>query len=135
MFKRFALFTAMALVFSTPAISAEISDTNDTEQDEALIAELNSRKKINDEINYQINNSSTQELNELVRNANALKRLNDPNYKDKTVDVKNKAELRAFMKDYMGMQENITPQEQLIKTPVAKTETPKNRQLRTRKAL
>lgn len=135
MFNRFALFTACALVFSTSAFAEETALAEDTEQAKINAVELQGRKKINDEINHQIYNSSTQDLNELVRNANALKRLDNPNYKDKVVDVQNKAELRAFIKDHIGLKENIRPESQLIKTPTKKQETPDERRLRARKAL
>lgn len=135
MLKRFTLFTACALVFSSSVFAEEISFADDTGQAKINAVELQGRKKINDEINRQIYNTSTQDLNELVRNANALKRLEDPNYKDKTVDVKNKAELRAFIKDHIGLKENIRSEDQLIKTPTVKTETPEERRLRARKAL
>lgn len=136
MLKKITLLTALALLFSTPAYSQvevlpeeEVSTTTRTND-----AELAAKKDFNDKINRQIYGDSEQNLKELVRNMNALKRLDDPNFKDIKIDVNNKDELKGFIKTNIGVVETVTP-DSLQPEPSKETSPKENIRQRARQGL
>lgn len=136
MLKKITLLTTIALLFSNPAYSQvevlpeeEVSTTTRTND-----AELAAKKDFNDKINRQIYGDSEQNLKELVRNMNALKRLDDPNFKDIEVDVNNKDELKGFIKTNIGVVETVTP-DSLQPEPSKETSPKENIRQRARQGL
>lgn len=135
MFNKFTAFTALSLIISAPAFAEEPLVTEEVSSWTRLneIAVKNN-KLVNDDINRQINNDSKQDLKEFVRNANALKRIDNPDAEDIKVDVNNKDELRKFIKEQIGFSDNVIPEEELKITP-KKTETPRDKLKRARQGL
>lgn len=135
MFSKFSTLTALTLIIAAPSFAQEPPVEEEVSSYAKINeVELQGRKAINNEINRWINNDSEGDLKELVRNANALKRIDNPNAKDVKVDVKNKEEMRKFIKGHIGMSDNIIPEEELKITP-EKVETPYDKLKRARKGL
>lgn len=120
MFKPFVTLTAMALLYSSTVLAAEVTPpAAEPVIEEAAVPEellpsqktmetaLKVSKSSNDVINQNIANGNRAEFIEFVRNTNALNKRMNPNAKEIKVNVDNKEELRNFMKAQIGVQEQI----------------------------
>lgn len=120
MFKPFVSLTALALLYSSTALAADvISPATEPVVEETVVQEellpsqktmetaLKVSKSSNDVINRDIANGNRAEFIDFLRNTNALNKRMNPNAKDIKVNVDNKEELRNFMKAQMGVQEQI----------------------------
>lgn len=135
MFTKYSALAALSLLISVPAFAEEtVAPEEVSSQAKINDVELNGRKNINDDINRQVNSDSKADLKEFVRNANALKRLDNPDAKDIKVDVTDKGEMRKFIKEQAGLNDRIVPEEELKITP-KKVETPYDKLKRARRGL
>lgn len=106
MIKALSLGICISLSFASIAYSQEPMVAEEpSSQEQLLNLEAQNRKNYNDAVNNELYRSEDSDLKELVRNANALNKKDNPAAQDVEVNVDNKDQMRKFINKHLGVAE------------------------------
>lgn len=110
MLNKFSLSLTAALLCTSAAFAADMPAAEEPSSQERIIdLQVKTRQEYNNTVNGEIYRAEDSDLKELVRNANALNKRENPEAQDIKVNVDNKEQMRKFINRQLGVAEISQP--------------------------
>ncbi len=106
MLNKFLLSLITALLSTSAAFAVDMPAAEEPSSQERIIdLQVKTRQEYNNTVNGEIYRAEDSDLKELVRNANALNKRENPEAQDVKVNVDNKEQMRKFINKQLGVAE------------------------------
>lgn len=113
MLNKFSLSLTAALLCTSAAFAADMhmpAAEEPSSQERIIDLQVKTRQEYNNTVNGEIYRAEDSDLKELVRNANALNKRENPAAQDVKVNVDNKEQMRKFINRQLGVAEISQPE-------------------------
>lgn len=111
MLNKFSLSLTAALLSTSVAFAVDMPAAEEPSSQERIIdLQVKTRQEYNNTVNGEIYRAEDSDLKELVRNANALNKRENPEAQDIKVNVDNKEQMRKFINKQLGVAEISQPE-------------------------